>query len=563
MNPNDSRHRLLVIGLDAATFELIKPWAQEGRLPHLADMLATGAHGPLRSVPNLNSIPAWTTFMTGMNPGKHGLYWFYERRPDSYAFRFLNGADIPVPRFWDYASQAGLRVATINVPMSYPARPLNGIWIAGMDAPDETSPGFTYPPELYRELTTRVGPYLIDSNIMGYARTGRWEQAIGTTRDVVAWRTAAACYLLGREPWDLFVVVFTALDRVQHTFWRAMDSTFPGHSAAEHARFGDVIARFYSQLDEAVGRLRAVGGPQMTTVILSDHGMGPNQLGQLYLQPWLERLGYLIPSAGDTIGQRLLREAAHLADGLVSKRTRRRIIRALPGGRAAVVRQLNQPRCDWSRTLAYIDYIQPSIWINLEGREPQGIVPPGSAYEDLRDELIERLSDCRDLRTGRPVVRAVYRREEVYYGPEVHRAPDLIIDWNYDVIVSGYRSLLPDGQEVIIDRPADVVERRNVSGEHRPDGILMMAGPGVRRGTVVAGAGIADVAPTLLYLLGLPVPEAMDGRVLSEALEQDLVAGRPVRFTASEAGARGSGHAFSSAEEEQVLRRLRDLGYID
>ena len=563
MDSVNSRPRLLVIGLDAATFDLIKPWADQGRLPNMARLLAEGAHGNLRSVPNLNSIPAWTTFATGMNPGKHGLYWFYERRPGSYGFRFLNGADVRMPRFWDYAGAAGKRVAVINVPMTYPSRPVNGLCIAGLDAPDEASPNFTYPPDLYRELTARVGPYHIDTNILGYARAGRLEQAVQATQEVVERRTTAASYLLGQEAWDLFVVVFTALDRVQHTFWRAMDAASPGFSPEEHSRYGDVIARFYQLLDHAIGKLRDLAGPGVTTVVLSDHGMGPNQFGALYLQPWLERLGYLAPARAGGLQRRILREAAHLADGLVSKRLRRRIIGALPGGRAGLVRQLHEPACDWSRTRAYADYVRPCIWINLQGREPQGIVAPGREYEDLRDELIERLTATCDLRTGQPVVRAVRRREEVYYGPEVSRAPDLVIEWNYEITVSGYRCPLPDGAEAIIDRGADVIERRNISGDHRPEGILLLAGSGVRPGQVLSGAQLADVAPTLLHLLELPVPVEMDGRVLSEAFEPLWATAHPVRFTSQAPTPSTSERALSSEEEEQVLRRLRNLGYID
>ena len=555
--------RLLVIGLDAATFTLIRPWAQAGRLPHLARLMAEGSHGALASVPNLNSIPAWATFQTGVNPGKHGLYWFYERRPDSYAFRFLSGADLRLPRFWELASAEGRRVAAINVPMTYPARPVNGLWIAGLDAPAEESPGFTYPEGLYRDLVAHVGPYHIDTNIIGYARGGRLEQAIRATQEVVQRRAEAAAHLLAREPWDLFVVVFTALDRVQHAFWRAMDPTAPGHTPEEHERYGDTIARFYAQLDAAVGRLRAVAGPEVTTVVLSDHGMGPNQCGALYLEPWLERLGYLVPAAGGQRRRRLLRQAAHLADGLVSKRVRRRIMEALPGGRAALVRELHQPLCDWARTRVYADYIQPAVWINLQGREPQGIVPPGRAYEDLRDELIERLLSCRDLQTGLPVARGVYRREEVYFGPQVPRAGDLLIDWNYDLVVSGYRMPLPTGGELVVDRGADVVERRNVSGDHRPEGILLLAGPAVRPGATLHGAQIADLAPTLLYLLGVAVPEDLDGRVLTQALDPDLVAAHPVRYRPQETAPAPVGQPLSPADEDLVLRRLRDLGYVE
>ena len=221
------------------------------------------------------------------------------------------------------------------------------------------------------------------------------------------------------------------------------------------------------------------------------------------------------------------------------------------------------PPATGPQTRVYGDYIQPSLWINLQGREPQGIVPPGAAYEDLRDEVIDRLQACRDLATGEPVANAVYRREQVYYGPEVERAPDLIIDWNYRIVCSGYRSPLPDGRELIISRGADLVERRNVTGDHHPDGILLLAGPGIRAGQEVHGARIADIAPTLLYLLDLPVPEAMDGQVLSQALDPALLAGRPVQYRAQTGAPASAGRTLSAAEEEQVLSRLRDLGYVD
>jgi len=560
-------HKVLVIGLDAATFDLILPWAAEGKLPQMARLLAQGAHGPLRSVPNLNSLSAWTTFMTGVNPGRHGVYWFYERKPASYDIRFLNGGDIAAARFWEIAGAAGKRVGVINVPMTFPAKPVNGFLIAGMDAPDESSAGFTYPPELAAELQ-RQGGYLIDTNILGYARAGRREQALAVTRQVIDRRARAAERLMRERPWDLFVVVFTALDRIQHAFWQAPGDESPSAELPPHQAVSDAVLEFYQRLDAVVGRLVEAAGEGASVMLVSDHGMGANPQSNMYLNPWLESLGLFHKAADSAKGQAgralryLLRRAAALADGLLGKRWRRRIMRLLPGGRAGLVSKLHRAPCDWSRTRAYADYIQPGIWINLRGREPQGIVEPGEEYEALRARLIALLSRCRDPRTGAPIVRGVYRREEVYRGPRLDQAPDLHIEWNYDQVVSGYQFEDEAGQTVTVGSAADIVERRNIDGDHRPDGIFLLAGPGARRGGELAGARIVDIAPTLLHLLGLPVPEDMEGRVLTGALSDEFAAHHPIQrgqaTPASEAK-----RELSDDEARQVESRLRGLGYLE
>jgi predicted AlkP superfamily phosphohydrolase/phosphomutase len=562
-----SSERVLIIGLDAATLDLIRPWAQAGFLPHMARLLERGTHGPLRSVPNLNSLAAWTTFMTGKNPGRHGVYWFYEHQAGTYDLRFMNGSDIQAPRFWEIASDAGRRVGVINVPMTYPARPLNGVLVAGMDAPDESSPGFTYPADLYEELQG-VGDYLIDTNILGYARSGRKEQALAVTRWVIDERAKAAEHLMRTRPWDLFAVIFTALDRIQHGFW-ADNVHEASLDAPPHQAVSGVVRDFYQHLDRVVGRLCELAGPETTVIILSDHGMGVNPQSNLYLVPWLESLGLFqrhdqedgwMSAAMD----RLLRGASALADGLLSKRMRRRILRWLPGGRSGLVSRLHKVPCDWSQTKVYTDYIQPSLWINLRGREPEGIVSPGAEYEALRDLLIEQLESCRDSGTGRPIVRGVYRREEVYTGPYVDRAPDLHIDWNYDLPpVAGYRYQDERSKMVTVGTPAEVVERRNVSGDHRPEGTLIMAGPPVRPGHQVTEAALADVAPTVLHLLGLPLPADLDGGVITEALAPEYAKSHPVRHGKSTDASASPERAFSAEEAQQVEDRLRGLGYLD
>jgi predicted AlkP superfamily phosphohydrolase/phosphomutase len=571
-----TNNKVLIIGLDAATFDLIDPWITAGALPNLSRLVANGTRGHLQSVPNLNSIPAWASFMTGVNPAKHGLLWFYERRPDSYAYRYLNGSDLQAPPFWDILSSHGRRVSVINVPMTYPARPLNGLMITGLDAPSEESPGFTFPPGLYREIREKVGRYLIDTNILGYARRGRYDQALKATQEVIALRAATASYLMDRYPWELFVVVFTALDRVQHTFWHFMDPEHPNHDSSK-TMYSKAIYQCYAQLDTVVGNLVTQAGPDVNVILVSDHGFGFNQRGYHFLNPWLTTLGLFHPLKDHDVkgkAKRLtataLREVAAIGDGLVPKTLRRKLMNFLPGGRAALVGQLHQVSCDWSRTKAYVDYIHPGIWINLCGREPAGTVAPGSEYEALRGELIERLSDCRDLDTDQPIVKAVRRREEVYHGPHLSKAPDLAIEWNYDIIVSGLRCYDRTGKELIVQQAADIVERRNVSGDHRPEGILLASGPHIKADQEISGAHIMDIAPTVLALMGQAVPAYMDGRVLAEALTTDF--SRAASAQSDEIAADGvprrmsapaESLEFSVEEAAMVEARLRGLGYIE
>jgi len=571
---NDSK--VLIIGLDAATFDLIDPWVAEGKLPNFSRLMVSGTRGNLQSVPNLNSIPAWASFMTGVNPAKHGLLWFYERRPDSYAYRYLNGSDLQAPPFWDILSAAGRRVSVLNVPMTYPAHPLNGLLIAGLDAPSEESPEFTFPPGLYREIREKVGRYLIDTNILGYARRGRYDQALKATQEVIAVRAATASYLMDRYPWDLFVVVFTALDRVQHTFWHFMDPKHPDHDPSQ-SQYSEAIYQCYAQLDAVVGNLVTQAGPEVDVILVSDHGFGFNQMGYHFLNPWLTSLGLFHPLEDNNVkgkAERLMaaafREMAAVGDGLVPKTLRRKLMSLLPGGRAALVQQLHQIRCDWSRTKAYVDYIHPGIWINLRGREPAGTVTPGREYEALRDTLIENLLDCRDLNTGQPIVKAVRRREEVYHGPYLPKAPDLVIEWNYGIIVSGLRGHDLTGQEVIIEGAADIVERRNVSGDHRPEGILIAAGPHIKANNKISDAHIMDIAPTVLKLMGQTIPAYMDGRVLTETLTTDFpetVSAQPDEASADDVpplmSAPQESLEFSPEEAAMVEARLRGLGYIE
>ena len=172
-----SHPRLLIIGLDGATFDLIRPWAAAGKLPNIARLMETGVSAPLRSVPNQNSAPAWSSYATGKNPGKHGIFYFDERIEGTYNKRYLNGGFRQGESWWMIASRYGKVVGVINVPMSFPAEPVKGVMLAGLDAPSVDSPGFGYPPELMRELQTNVGEYTIEPGLPSYMKMGRKDLA--------------------------------------------------------------------------------------------------------------------------------------------------------------------------------------------------------------------------------------------------------------------------------------------------------------------------------------------------------------------------------------------------
>ncbi|HEM61767.1 MAG TPA: hypothetical protein ENO24_05715, partial [Chloroflexi bacterium] len=282
----ETEKRILVIGLDGATFDLIKPWIAEARLPTLGRLMEEGVHGNLRSVPNLNSAPAWSSFATGTNPGKHGIFYFDERVPNTYTKRYLNGSHRVGKSFWKLLSDQGKTVCVINVPMTFPADELNGVMLAGLDSPGVQSEGFAYPPSILKELSSRVGDYIIEPGIPGYMKAGKKDQALARLFEAVDKRLNYARYLLAKYPWQLFVVVFTATDAVQHFFWKDMDPRHPEHDPQEARVYGDAILKVYQRMDEVVLTLLQEARPS-TTIIVSDHGGGFNQRGAEYLNPWL------------------------------------------------------------------------------------------------------------------------------------------------------------------------------------------------------------------------------------------------------------------------------------
>lgn len=555
--------KVLIIGFDAATPRLVEQWVAEGRLPTIGRFLSEGAYGPLRSVPNRNSAPAWSTMVTGLNPGKHGVYWFTEDKPETYDYTFVNGSFRHGKAFWRVLSEEGQRVGIMNVPITFPAEAVNGVLVAGSDSPSADDPRFTHPPELRHEVVDAAGgEYYVHPGLARYVVAGEADEGLDRLHYAIDKRAAVATRLMETRPWDAFMVVFTESDVVQHFFWRQMESPAPG----DPPRHRHAIRDTYEHLDQVADKLIASAGPDTLVVLVSDHGARYDDGLARAVPSWLEHLGLLAYRTRD--GSSRLRSAAQGSatftfrqlDKRLSPEAKHKLARRVPWLRSRVEVMMSFAKVDWSRTQAYTDGKRPEIWINLRGRQAQGIVEPRD-YEAVRQRIIDAMSGAVCLKSGQPLVRKVWRREEAYSGPFVERSPDLVIEWRD--VSSGLEIRNPDGTTVRLRKqhlPNDPFDKV-LNGGHSQHGVVGLLGPGVRPGRI-EGAEIADIAPTVLFLRDAPIAADVDGKVLTQALDPALVGSRQMR-RGGEAVRVEETIGYSAEEEAEIHERLAGLGYVE
>jgi len=565
-SPSRAARRLLVLGLDGATMDLLRPWVEQGRLPNLSSLMSEGTAVPLRSTIPPITPPAWTSLFTGRNPGKHRVFDFAEPAPDSYSLQYLNGGQVQGPTLWGLLGRAGRRVTVVNVPMTYPPRPVEGCLISGLDAPDESCT-FTYPRQLYGELCRDLGGYRIDIRHLGNMHDDRRrDETLQAFIELERARGEATLYLMKRHPADFTFVVFNATDQVQHHFWHYMDPDHPRHDPERAGRYGDAILRVYEEVDRQVGRLLEEAGPETAVAVVSDHGFGPTGDRVFHINQYLAERGFL--SFRAEAGATALSRAAHGVDSLLrrtlSSRTKASLARLFPKLRSGLETMATSP-VDWSRTRAFVQeaYLSsPNIWINREDRFSQGTVAPADYYKVV-EEVRQALLEVRDPDTGSPLLDRVYLRDEVFRGPHLHHAPDLILPWWEE----GAFQARASGRNGVGTAPAVHKDTGPLRGglefvaEHRMHGVLIAARGPFRAGASLE-AGIMDIAPTLLHLMGVPVPRDMDGRVLLEAFEEGWLCDNPVRYADGEDGEEDSMEAYSEEEERKIRERLQGIGYL-
>ena len=482
----------MIIGLDGADWRLLGPWIEQGDLPTLARLVGAGAAGKLRSTIRPESSVAWSSFSTGVNPGKHGVFGFVERVEGGYSFKLANGSSVRARRFWDVLGERGLKVGLLNVPFTYPPSPVNGFVVAGMLTPGPET-AFVYPRELQRRLLARFGNYLFDAGGLTGDRSALIERVRTHTRQ----QRETSVWLLQEQQWDLFVMVFTGPDRLQHFLWAGEDGR---HALLDH----------YRDLDDAIAGILGLLPADTLVLLMSDHGFN-GCARRFYVNHWLIGQGLLaLNESGSRWGG-----LTTLFSRLGSVERLRRLKRAIFPSRwdsVALRSRAFERAIDWSRTQVYFG-MDGGLRVNLRGREPEGIVPP-EEYDALRQGLRQALLATRDPETKQPALSEVFLREELYHGPFADRAPDLILEPQRDNAVPAHNFVLDSSLKM--DGAGSFGSSLPYSGSHTLEGILVAWGVDVARGHQIQDARIVDLAPTVLAALGVAVPGYMDGRVLSE-----------------------------------------------
>ena len=533
-----SRPAVFLIGLDGATFDVLEPLFQDGTMPFLASLRDRAASGSLRSTAHPISPAAWASAITGRAPGHHGIFDFVRvdqgnGRP---AYTLVTSADLRCESVFEIASRHGRRVTALNFPCMFPPPRLNGVVVPGY-VPWSYLGRAVHPREIYPRLKEEAGldPKLlaVDWDVERRAIQGlpedelaRWAE-LHVIREEQWFRMAR--FLIRTYPSDLTAVVFDGVDRIQHLCIHLLQSS-AGRAGPASERARAMCIRYFRRLDEYLAELVALVGTDAYVLVVSDHGAQRAGDRIFYANVWLEQQGYL-----------------RWADGVPTDQAARL---AMEGNTELTV------LFDWTETTAAALTSSSNAIIIRQAKHPGDPGVPPERYAEFRDRLATQLLQATDPETGERIVERVLSRDETFPGSACEDAPDLTLDLRSP----GFLSVLRAGATVC-PRPAPY-------GTHHPDGIFLLAGPGVRPTRTLPGLSVTDVAPTVLDALGLPVPQDMDGDPVLASYEPSHLerhsAGQPQAFSSAHRVDRpDAAEEYDSAAEAQIMNRLRLLGYLE
>jgi len=552
---------VLVIGLDGATFEIIAPMVKKGKLPNFARLMRESSYGPLKSAMPPITPCAWTSFATGKDPSKHGLYDFNLHEGNPEKTKGINRTFVRAKSLWKILTEAGKKSVVIDVPLTYPPEEINGTLISRVMAPPKKN--CTYPKNLYytlrkkgfiekrsRKLADQHGADKANKEevkkeekkairrpskekLKKMSRE-RIEKAFKHMKEEIGKNVELAAQFMKKEDWDFFMIVFMSADHAGHTFWRDQEK----------------VKKIYEKLDEAVGKLFALAGEATTKFIMSDHGFTSIPYS-VNINEWLAEKGLLkkkldIPSK-DSV--------AELKEFLKRSREKKALKNGKPDKKDTLKKFRYLIKTDYARSSAYLQSgTSYGVRINLEERDTTGIVKKQN-YERFRNYLISEFKKMKYPKTGEKVFSHILKKEDVYSESPFPTIPSPDI-----FLLSPDMKFMAQGQFTQI---AKVFKKTSKGyGFHHTHGIFFAEGKDIKS-LSLENPKITDLAPTILHTLGIPLPEDLDGRVLREIFKEDSgVAKSEIQYQGSSAIEKEE-KAYSKAEEEKIKKRLEALGYIE
>lgn len=462
--------KVFAVGLDCGDPVLVfERWRDE--LPNFRQLMESGAYGPLSSCTPCITVPAWSSMVSGKDPGVLGFYGFRNRADYSYEnMSIATGSAVKEPRVWELLGDAGKQVIVVGVPQTYPVKPVNGYLISSFLTPS-VQRQYTYPHELRYEIDQLLGGREYDVDVHQF-RTENKEYLIQQIYEMTEKRFIVLKHLLKNKPWDFFMFVEMGVDRIQHGLWQYMDPAHPKYAPGNP--YQDAIKDYYKYIDQELGEMLSALDDDTVVMVVSDHG-AKKMDGGICINEWLRREGYLV-----------LKEAP-MREGN----------RPIPFEKVEV---------DWEKTTAWgAGGYYARLFLNVQGRESQGLIPQPD-YERVRDELAAAIEAIPDHQ-GNPLKTTCYRPEAIYR--RVRKiAPDLIVylgDLHWRAVGSfGFEGIYTFENDTGPD-----------DANHAQDGMIIYYDPRQNlAGQQLSGTQLMDFAPTVLHLMGQAIPEDMQGRII-------------------------------------------------
>jgi len=535
--------KVLFLAIDAGNKWLIEKWASEGTLPNLRSLFTKGLVGNTMSVEGLYEGATWPSFYTGVHPAHHGFHSLKQLNPGTYEFyRCYPGDFIKFEPFWKYLSAAGLRTAILDIPLSGISGGLNGIQMVEWGSHDGVYGFRTWPLKLKWDALARFGRHPLRISCDSYQRTPHeFSTFKNKLINGVQKKAELTIHYLGKDNWNFFAQVLTEGHCIGHQCWHLHDPEHPSHDPQIANYTGDPIYDIYKAIDRAIGKILEHVTDDTIIFLLASHGMAHNVGGNFLLSEILERLKLLrklpdgnairksqssIKNIYEALGRGWQRAPTAIKVPLkpllfslhnfILHWAKRRDLLLLPASISNI--DLENSKCFPLLNGNPISGIR----INISGREPNGVIKPGTDLNDFCDELTKDLLSIVDYDTGKPMVKSVKKTSKLYEGERIDHLPDLLVEWNDEKLLGSLGvGDVKNSRLRMVSEKIGVVEGDNTycrTGDHRREGFFIAVGPGINAGHMDRIVSIMDFAPTFTNLFGVEMPDT-DGNPIIEILE--------------------------------------------